>query len=475
VQRTLGATYRHLPQSWRWGKHYPEFKRQAIQGEQWSAEQIRNYQLKELRRTLHHAASHCRYYQYIFTQARFRPESVKTLEDLRDCPFLEKSTLLERGEDLVSSAVPPKQRLYITTGGSTGVPVGFYLQKGISRPKEQAFWETIWRRGGYFDGARLAVIRGHVVSSSAEGQIATYDATRDWLMLSSYHLTEARLPEYLEAIEQFKPDVLHAYPSAALQLAEYLEKSGQAWRTPLRGLLCGSERLTLPQKRLLERVFGCRPYRWYGHSERIVLAGEGKESEMFYFVPQYGLVEFGPPDEEGLREVIGTSFHNMAMPLVRYRTGDYVRLAEDSVPHGPWSPVIDYRREKESEPSGTLEYPWPAVSEVAGREQEFLVSTSGRRISLTAFNMHDAVFDDLYAVQFYQDQPGRAEFRYLPGPRFDPSRLPQIEASMRRKLGDDFDLVLKPVTEVEKTSRGKHCWLVSRLNQTQITGIPEGG
>jgi phenylacetate-CoA ligase len=205
----------------------------------------------------------------------------------------------------------------------------------------------------------------------------------------------------------------------------------------VRAVLCGSERLTIPQKRLLERVFKCRIYRWYGHAERVVLAGEGADSELFYFYPHYGLVEFGPPDQEGLREVIGTSFHNLAMPLIRYRTGDYVRLAEPSDP-------------------SNLEYPWPAVVEIAGREQEFLVGTGGRRISLTAFNMHDAVFDDLYAVQFYQEKRGLAEFRYVAGPRFHTSRLTSIEESIRRKLGDDFQITFREVKEVEKTARGKH-------------------
>ena len=87
---------------------------------------------------------------------------------------------------MVSTAVAKKQRLYLTTGGSTGVPVGFYLQKGVSRPKEQAFLEAQWKRGGCFDGARLAVVRGHVTSDKAGGRIASYDAIRDWLMLSSY-------------------------------------------------------------------------------------------------------------------------------------------------------------------------------------------------------------------------------------------------------------------------------------------------
>jgi phenylacetate-CoA ligase len=176
----------------------------------------------------------------------------------------------------------------------------------------------------------------------------------------------------------------------------------------------------------------------------VVLAAEGCKSELYYFWPTYGFVEFGPPNEEGLCEVIGTSFHNLAMPLIRYRTGDYVRLAD---------PRTD----------GELEFPWPAAAAVDGREQEFLVSGNGRHISLTALNMHDAIFDDLYAVQFYQDAGGRAEFRYVPGPNFSATRLPQIEAGLRRKLGDDFQIELRPMREVEKTERGKHRWLVSTL------------
>src|SRR5437667_10460559 len=449
LQSALGTAYRHLPQGWRYGARYGEFKKLAAAGESWSVEEIQNFQLRQLRAVLHHAANHCPYYRRSFLRAGFRPEHLHSPEDLKGCPLLEKTELQQHLSELVSTAVPASRRLYITTGGSTGVPVGFYLQKGVSRPKEQAFLEALWRRAGYSEGARLAVIRGQVTSSQLEGRIISYDATRGWLMLSSYHLTPERLPEYREALEKFKPDFLHAYPSAALQMAEYPEKSGEPSRLPLRGLLCGSERLTIPQKRLLERVFKCRAYRWYGHSERAVLAGEGAESELFYFFPQYGYVEFGPPDEEGLREVIGTSFHNLAMPLIRYRTGDCVRLAEP-------------------EEVSSLEYPWPAAVEIAGRQQEYLVSATGRRISLTAFNMHDAVFNDLYAVQFYQERPGLAEFRYVAGPQFHRSRLTQIEESIRRKLGSDFQITFREVKEVEKTARGKHRWLVSQLPESGI-------
>ncbi len=440
LRNLTGSAYRMIPASWRYGKHYPEFKHLARTLEDADPALARDYQLEQLSVVLREAAAHCPFYRQSFAQAGFDLAQLTRPEDLASCPTIDKQTLQKHIEGLTSGRLPASQRIYITTGGSTGVPVGFHLHKGISRPKEQAFLETMWERAGYHARARVAVIRGHVTSPSSAGRISYYDATRGWLILSSYHLTDERMSEYLEAIERYRPEFIHAYPSAALQIADYLQRQKQSWRTPVRALLCGSEQLTLNQKRLLETVFNCCVYRWYGHSERVVLAGEGKTSPLFYFFPTYGYVEFGPPDADGLREVIGTSFHNLVMPLIRYRTGDYVRLADENAER---------------------EFPWPAAQEIVGREQEFLVSATGRRISLTAFNMHDAIFDNLYAVQFYQPAPGRAEFRYIPSPRFDAAQRDRIRSRIAEKLGDDFSIELKAVREVEKTARGKHKWLVT--------------
>ena len=440
----IGWAWRQLPQQVRLGASYGEFRNLADRAEAWSATELAEYQFEQLRAVLLHAAEYSPFYARRFAEAGFDPKAMKSPDDLAACPYVAKSDLVDHLDEMATTVPPRSARLYMTTGGSTGVPVGFYLHKGVSRPKEQAFLEAQWRRAGYFDGARLAVIRGHVTTDRSEGRIASYDATRNWLMLSSYHLTAARLPEYLDKITRFRPDILHAYPSAALQLAEFLNRSGDEWPVPLRCLLAGSERLTGPQKRLLERTFGCRVYHWYGHTERVVLAGAGRSSDLLYFWPAYGYVEFGPPDDEGLQEVIGTSFHNLVMPLIRYQTGDYVRV------HDP-------------ERDGPKEFGWPAVQAIEGRSQEFLVSATGRRISLTAFNMHDASFDSVYALQFFQEEMGVAELRYVASPDFDRARLPVIESAVRRKLGDDFNVTLREVAEVEKTARGKGKWLVSTL------------
>jgi phenylacetate-CoA ligase len=176
-------------------------------------------------------------------------------------------------------------------------------------------------------------------------------------------------------------------------------------------------------------------FHWYGHSERVVLAAQGRTSNHLHFWPTYGFVEFGEPDLDGNREIIGTSFHNHVMPLIRYRTGDFAKITNGE------------------------------ASEIVGRDYEFLVSATGRRISLTAINMHDSIFDGLLAVQFFQEHAGVVVCRFQPGPQWQSNRESAMQAGLLKKLGDDFTLTLQQVSEVEKTSAGKHKWLVSRMKQ----------
>jgi len=440
VKSLAGSAYRAIPAPLRYGQSYPRFQNEAREVESWNAQTIQRYQIAALRDSLI-AASKAPFYAKKFAECGVDPQHFESLEQLSEYPLLTKQDLLQHREQMVNPEFDAKQRLYITTGGSSGVPVGFYLHKGISRPKEQAYLEAQWARRGYRIGDRVAVIRGGVTSSKAQGGISYYDATRNWLILSSYHLTPQRLPEYVAALNKFRPQHLHAYPSAALMLARSMAQTGARLDFALTSLLCGSEKLTSESQQYLEQFFGARVFHWYGHSERVVLAAQGRTSNHLHFWPTYGFVEFGDADAEGNREIIGTSFHNHVMPLIRYRTGDYCRPTQEG-----------------------REFDWPAAAAVVGRDYEFLVSATGRRISLTAINMHDRIFDGLLAVQFFQERQGEVECRFQTGPQWQSSREEAMRAGLLKKLGDDFTLTLREVSEVEKTSAGKHKWLVTKAD-----------
>ncbi len=452
IKSLAGRVYRAIPASLRYGPSYERFQSEAREVESWDAETIRRYQVSALRDSLI-AASKAPFYATRFAECGVDPTKFESLEQLAAYPLLSKQDLLLHREQMVNPEFDAKRRLYITTGGSSGVPVGFYLHKGVSRPKEQAYLEAQWSRRGYRVGDRVAVIRGGVTSSNARGGISYYDATRNWLILSSYHLTPERLPEYVAALNKFRPRHLHAYPSAALMLARGMEQAGLKLDFQLTSLLCGSEKLSAESQRHLEQFFGACVFHWYGHSERVVLAGQGRESNHLHFWPTYGFVEFGEADAEGNREIIGTSFHNHVMPLIRYRTGDYC------------SPTFQSRGSGTGDSTLESQATWPAVEAVVGRDYEFLISATGRRISLTAINMHDRIFDGLLAVQFFQERAGEVECRYQTSPQWQSCREEAMRAGLLKKLGDDFTLALREVKEVEKTSAGKHRWLVTFMSR----------
>ena len=446
VKSVLGGAYRALPVGLRQGKRHSLFAAEARASARWSEQEIREYQITALRDSLL-AANEAPFYRQRFAAAGVRPSEFSSLNHLDAYPLLSKQDVLHNGGQMVNPLLPSASRLHMTTGGSSGVPVGFELHKGVSRPKEQAYLEAQWGRRGWRPGDRTAVIRGAVTSGKASGSISYFDATRNWLVLSSYHLTPDRLIDYVAALNRFRPQHLHMYPSAALLLARGLEASGLKLTFPITSLLCGSEKLTAAGQRYLQQIFAAPVLHWYGHSERAVLAAQGTTSDRLYFWPGYGYVEFASPDADGLCEIIATSFHNHVMPLIRYRTGDYVH--ENGIDLGGG------------------EFVWPSVDGIVGRGYEFLVSRTGRRISLTAINMHDRIFDGLLAVQFYQNTAGMVEVRLQPGSQWQHTRQPSIEAGLLAKLGDDFTLQFRVVDQVEKTVAGKHRWLITEFDATE--------
>jgi phenylacetate-CoA ligase len=444
VKTSLGHVYRRLPVQWRYGKSFSKFEREAVESETWDVQTCVEYQTKALGDSLR-AAAQCPFYKGRFLESGVDPMRFECLSELSKFPLLTKEDLLLNHESMINPSIPSSNRLPMTTGGSTGKPVEFFLQRGISRAKEQAYLNAQWGRRGYKFGDAMAVIRGAVTSSRSSGRISYRDTFRNWLVLSSYHLSPERLPEYVEELNRFKPRHLHAYPSAALMLARAMQEAGTHLEFQLQSILCGSEKLSAEAQAFLEQHFRAPVLHWYGHSERVVLAGQGSRSNHLYFWPGYGYVEFGAPNELALCEIIGTSFHNEVMPLIRYRTGDYVQLPE----------VKD------------AELPMVEVEAVVGRGYEFLVSSKGRRVSLTAVNMHDDLFEGLMAVQFFQSEMGAVEFRYQPGLRWKAERRKNVRDGLCAKLGEDFELSLVEVKEVTKTAGGKHCWLVSLLKKEQ--------
>ncbi|GAH54989.1 unnamed protein product, partial [marine sediment metagenome] len=268
LKQGLKYVYGAVPPRFRYGRVFWDTYDFLQESQWWSREKLEEYQMQQLEKLLKHAYENVPYYRKVFDERGLKPKDIQDFDDLRKLPYLTKEIIQENLSDLMARNYPKSKLQYGTTGGSTGIPLGFYHEKGVSKAKERAFIITLWNRIGFKIGNRCVVLRGNVVHLANKGKFWEYDPVNKNRILSSQHMTDKTLPEYIEKIRKFKPDFIQAYPSAITILARFMKKNNIEPFSSVKALLCGSENLYPWQRELLEEVFQCRVYSWYGHAEQ---------------------------------------------------------------------------------------------------------------------------------------------------------------------------------------------------------------
>jgi phenylacetate-CoA ligase len=412
------------------------------ESEDWDKERIEEYQLKEIKRIVNYAYKNCEGYRKLYDEAGLNPDSIKSLDDFKKFPFVQKEMFRD---NLESFSVPMKDRTYVTTGGSTGIPTGMYRDP-LAFPKELASKAHQYYRVGWKEGDRQMVFRGLKIDT--ENHMIFVPEFNE-LRCSSYHLT----PEWMEIFRQkaweYKPDWIRCYPSSGYIFAKFLKDNGRPF-PKIKGILCASENLYDFQKELLKEVFKCRIFSHYGHYEQAVLAGFCEYEDTYHVLPQYGYAEL--LDKEGntvttpgkVGEIVATSFIMHATPFVRYRTQDLAVFKGLGCP--------------------SCGRPYQIWGQINGRLQEFIVTKNDRYISMTSINFHDDIFDNIKQFQFYQDKKGEVLFQFIPRSSFKDNMVVKIKERIMGKLGDDIELIIKKVDHIPLTKRGKHRFLIQKLN-----------
>jgi phenylacetate-CoA ligase len=436
-----------IPHRIRCGRAFRETADFLEESQWWSRKDLDNYQMRRLAQLLEHAYANTVYYRRIFDERGLKPGDIQSFADLRKLPCLTKEIVRRNGKDLVATNFPESKREALMTSGTTDMPLTFYQEKGVAEARERAFIHHLWSRVGFRAGHRSIYMRGYLPSGSGPRAFSGRNPL-DWaLSLSSFHLNRESFPRYVDTIRRFRPDFLNVYPSAAIILAHYMKEAGVPPFTGIRAVMCSSETLHPWQRAVLEEVFGCRVYSFYGHSEKAVLAGECEESAHYHIQPEYGLVEV-PEDcptaegEEAATEVVATSFNNFVMPLIRYRTRDLAEFAPGRCACGRNHSLI---------------------KQIHGRAQEYLVNPSGEPVTFTWADIAIwEVPDKVNGYQFIQDEPGRVALHIEPLSAFTPEEEEAVKGAFL-KYYPNIAIELRLVDSLPRTKRGKLKYLIQNL------------
>jgi len=369
---------------------------------------------------------------------------------LKYLPLITRDDVRENLADLLAEDISPSYRKYGTTGGTSGKPLGFYIDKDSS-VIDWAFMVTQWGRAGFQLNDRRVVLRGRVIRNSAKNRLWEYDQIHNELYLSSYHLTDENLDKYLKIIGKYRPRFLNCYPSTAMILANYLHQQPDIAPPKIQAILVGSENMLDSQREFLEQTFDCRVYSWYGHSEKCILAGECEVSTQYHVFPEYGIVEIVDDKGEPITTpgvpgtLVGTSLISFGMPLIRYLTDDMAEWASDQ--------------------QCKCGRNYPRIQNVHGRwNQEVLVGRSGAFISMAALNLHSTVYVKIRQFQFYQERPGQVVLRIVRAPGYTEDTEREVLDEFGKKLGHDVQLQITYVSAIEQTMRGKYRFIDQKLD-----------
>lgn len=331
------------------------------------------------------------------------------------------------------------------TGGTTGLPLRL-VRSPQSVTVEQVCLDSVMR-GLRTDprNARIAVLRGDSIKDPSDTNppfwIHALGGRR--LILSSNHLASGTLSAYIEAIRKFAPDLLWVYPTALESLCLLLQRTSERLHVPR--VLSSSEMLQPEVWRLARSVLGCEIADRYGQAERVAVA-HALAPHAYRFAPGYAYVELiAQSEEDGTRchEIVGTSLWNTAMPLVRYRTGDLIRLPRE---YGA--------RELQEVALGVRSF-----DGVIGRAHDVLIAPDGDGV-LTGIDHLQRGVEHLMRLQVVQEVPERVVLRVLPAADFSDADAARLMSNARLKIPASAEIRIEIVTALQRTQRGKTPFVV---------------
>jgi phenylacetate-CoA ligase len=375
--------------------------------------------------------------------------SLRAGDELTDWPLLEKENLrhglkaFTTGREWLSAPA--------TTGGTSGVPLRV-LRTLEAIVFEQASIDHVIQGLGV-DGrtVRTAVLRGDnpkdiVVSPNPESDII---AGGRILTMSANAVTHTSAAHIANTLDKFKPDLLCAYPSALETLSRYLRDNGRRLNIPC--VLTSSEVVRRDAWLLNEEMLGGHLADYYGQAERVAFAFAYAPRE-YRFQYRYSRVELIPYDGPALArdrthriyEIIGTTFWNSLLPIVRYRTGDLIRVPAD------WGEA-----ELEELVMGIRTF-----EGVLGRQQEVMLCPNPIRVTGLGAVPHDV--RNVLRMQVVQEDFDSARIFVLPTADFTPADAEVLLANARARIPPEVNVTVEIATRLEHTPRGKTPLVVHR-------------
>ena len=402
----------------------------------WSAKKMEKYQYRKLRKLLIESYANVPYYRKLFTSIGFDPRvDFKSLEDMNKIPILEKTKAREVQKELVNEKLVDKA-FPLRTSGSTGNPFQVFISKNAWVIEQAVVWRH-WKWSGYKFRDKMAIVRSYVPKN---GVLFKKESLRNFLYFSPFDLNDENIAFYLDKMVDEKVKVLRGYPSSILAIANFVNRTGYTIPN-LKMILVASERLSDTDRSTIEKAFKTKVTNHYGLAEVCVMMGDCEKHQGLHNYDDYGYLELHDIDKSGQKKIFGTNLHNLAMPLIRYETGDIAEVAD-----------------KDCSCSRTL----PVVHNIVGRHDSFIKTSGDHQIPTVNFYTMLEHFLEVEQWQIVQEDLSNLRF-IIKAPGITDERIEQLRGDIADRLGSKLQFSVDPSGKFVQKFEGKINPFVSML------------
>jgi phenylacetate-CoA ligase len=402
-------------------------------------------QAVRLRRLACHAVATVPYYRDLFRAARIDPARFAP-SDLLRLPTLSKTTIRERGDELISSAYRGEPLISKKTSGSTGVPLRVRIDEAGMAWKRAATLladeDSGWRRGG-------------AIAKAWGNPEYKQFGWRGWLRNTLYEramhldtlkMDSAAIDRFVDRLIVRRPALLFGHAHSVYLVAHRCRERGIAPPAPA-GIITTAMVLHGFERQLIESVFRCPVTNRYGCEEVSLIACECPAHDGLHINVDSVFVEVlagdrpAAPGQPG--DVVITDLSNFAMPLVRYRVGDVARWSAGECACGRAAPKL-----------ATIE----------GREADYVVTPSGHYISGISLTENFATLvPGIAQLQIVQEKVDFLRFRIVRASDWTAGAEAALADMVRERFGPVTRYECEFVDAIEREPSGKYRFCISQV------------
>jgi phenylacetate-CoA ligase len=289
-------------------------------------EDLHALQEDRLKSTVRYVYDHSAFYRRKFKEAGVEPGDIKTLADITKLPFTRKVDLRDNYPTGMFSAPKSQVVRYHVSSGTTGKPTVVGYTKGDIETWSESLARALTSIGLDSDDV-VQVGYGYGLFTGGLG--LHYGAER--IGAAVLPVGTGNTERQIELMQDLGTTAIACTPSYFLHIMEVAEKMGVSIKkdTQLKAGIFGAEPWSLETRKRIEDATGIHAYDIYGTSEISgplftechVQKGIHIWADMFLtevLDPKTG--EAVADGETG--ELVFTTLHKYALPLIRYRIGD---------------------------------------------------------------------------------------------------------------------------------------------------------